>query len=386
MNDISPRASSALTPAVLEEAAHWWLLLNDGSPTPAQQREFSAWVARSPERIEAYLHTARLHRALVSPAMSWPATSAEELIRAARTSASNVALLDVGSHGLAELRGGATGPDDPVQADQDSAAASRASWTVWRFRSVGIAATLLLAVLGVIGYQWMPERYETRIGEQRSVLLTDGSVVTLNTASRVDVRWERERRIVRLRAGEALFAVAPDAQRPFYVEAGHATVRAVGTQFNVNRSATDTIVTVLEGKVEVRSGGDPDDALAAPVRKTGGDHVLLASAERVRVTAGKVNRPERLADVATVTAWTQRQLVFDHATVFDVAAEFNRYNPEQIRIESPTLGAEPVTGVFAANDPESFIAFLTRIPGVTVAQDLDGTRRVVHDPIRAPTY
>jgi transmembrane sensor len=75
--------------------------------------------------------------------------------------------------------------------------------------------------------------------------------------------------------------------------------------------------------------------------------------------------PER-ANIETATAWTQRKLVFEHRALGEVADEFNRYNRERIEIQSPQLRSQEITGVFEANNPESFMTFLAKIPDVTV--------------------
>src|SRR3954470_6159342 len=102
--------------------------------------------------------------------------------------------------------------------------------------------------------------YETRIGETRIVPLDDGSVVTLNTDSKIEVEYTEERRGITLVKGEALFDVAKNKARPFIVDAGGATVRAVGTSFSVTFLPNRPIqVLVREGEVEFKrpevSGG-----------------------------------------------------------------------------------------------------------------------------------
>src|ERR1700734_3584180 len=72
------------TTSVLEQASHWWELLHGESAPTNDHREFGEWVARSPERVEAYLQTARLVHALKSPTVRWPTTPAEQLIREAK--------------------------------------------------------------------------------------------------------------------------------------------------------------------------------------------------------------------------------------------------------------------------------------------------------------
>ncbi len=95
--------------------------------------------------------------------------------------------------------------------------------------------------------------YHTQTGEQHRVLLADGSVVLLDTASEVRVDLNPSERHITLVHGKAHFEVTPDPSRPFLVDAGEGTVRAVGTAFSVYRQGSVVDVAVTEGKVEVRA-------------------------------------------------------------------------------------------------------------------------------------
>src|ERR1700722_12141546 len=78
------------TLSIAEQAADWWDFLHSDAASAADHREFGEWVARSPERVAAYLQTARLSNALRSDKIHWPDTSPETLIREARQSGANV--------------------------------------------------------------------------------------------------------------------------------------------------------------------------------------------------------------------------------------------------------------------------------------------------------
>jgi RNA polymerase sigma factor (sigma-70 family) len=223
--------------------------------------------------------------------------------------------------------------------------------------SAGVAICSLWAALHARG-----PSYETVLGEQRSVVLADGSIVTLNTSSAIDVRMEKDRRAIQLLSGEALFAVVHDAARPFDVVAGGTTVRAVGTQFDVDRRPGATTVTVVEGQVLV-SG-------------TGEDRLPLAAGQQVTLGTQAAHVPVR-ADTATAVAWTQRKLIFAHRQLGAVAAEFNRYNRQSIEIRSAELRGQEISGVFQANDPASFLMFLSRLPAVHIEKSRDGLRFIV---------
>jgi len=346
-HDIDPAAP------VFEQASSWWMLLNEGEPSAADRRAFAEWVTRSPERVEAFLQTARLSQALSSSTILWPETSADALIRAARET----------RHDVAQL---------PRAPGAGTAGPRARSWLGLRIPLAAAAAAVafVFVLMGGLSYLYLkPQRFETAVGEQRSVVLSDGSLVTLNTASTIEIRFEKDHRVVRLLAGEGLFQVAHDTARPFDVTTGDTTVRAVGTQFNVDHRATGTTVTVVEGRVAVMtaSAGAPNDPqIRLPLEA--GEQVIVSPQRARQVTH---------ADVATAIAWTQRKLIFEHRRLAEVAEEFNRYNRQVIDIRGDGLRDQEVTGVFQANDAGSFLEFLARIPGVTVVTSTDRSRYVV---------
>jgi transmembrane sensor len=360
----------------MEQASHWWVLLHSESATITDHKRFGEWVRRSPERIEAYLETVRLMRALTAPQVRWPDISTETLIADARSAAvesSNVVQHPSSAPALSEPTLFASAPG------AGTVSWPRAPWLL------AAAALVLLAVAVILQVQFGSQVYVTRLGEQRYLLLEDGSRVTLNTESRIEVELRGHRRLVRLVSGEALFQVAHDVTRPFDVQVGDTVVRAVGTQFDVDRRANQTTVTVVEGRVAVvdHSLALPVDG-AADVRAGTADvgeaplpapkgALLLSAAERVVITAAGIGATERVTTPAATTSWTQRRLMFDHRPLSEVAQEFNRYNRARIIIQSEALQTQEVSGVFQSDDPTSFLSFLSDIPGIEVRQMSDGT-------------
>ena len=370
-----------------EEAAHWWTVLHGDGASAADRREFLAWVSRSPERIEAYLEMARLMSALRSDTVRWPDTPAEELIREARASNADATPLPTAGNALTASR--RTTPEDG-----SGWRAGMGGWRAW----VGAAAGLAAAAVAIF---WLKlptatQSYETKRGEQRSVLLADGSRVTLDSASSVEVTLRAHRRIVRLLHGEALFQVSHDPARPFDVYADGTVVRAIGTEFNVDiRSPFPAVtVTVLQGRVAVMrasqeglaAGPAGASAPAADATMQAGPKLvvipapagalILDASEQVVVTSSGASVPQRVPDPAAVTAWTRRQLVFERRALGEVVDELNGYGGPRILIESATLRKREITGVIQLDDPDSFLSFLADAPGVVIRRETDGTRIV----------
>jgi transmembrane sensor len=338
--------------SISQQAAHWWVVLHNANPSAPEKREFVEWVTRAPECVAAFLRVARVHAAVSRADVRWPETSAEDLVREALAA-----------------------PDDSVvplrlHVPWKREEGHRRPALRW---VAGLAASVMLAAC--LGWWLMlarPEQFQTKLGEQHSVLLADGSRVTLNTASKIEVTLRANHRIVQLLQGEALFEVTHDAQRPFDVHAGSVVVRAVGTQFDIDRRATRTAVTVVEGRVAMIAAGSRTGTLP-----------VLSARDRVIVDGAGPRALEHDVNLAEITAWTQHQFVFHHRPLGEVADEFNRYNVGRIQIHSPSLRDQEVTGTFRSNDAASFVAVLAGMPGVHVIDDGAGGYVVTSDDSEA---
>jgi len=242
-----------------------------------------------------------------------------------------------------------------------------------RALAAGIAAIILAAgTLGWLG--WLGWRggatYATETGEQRTIRLSDDSLVDLNEHSSIRVRFSKSERLIDLLRGQALFRVARDPQRPFIVRSDHIAVRAVGTQFDVYRKGDSLVVTVVEGRVAVTPQSQQPDAVAAPSPPavTPADTQLLSAGEQLTVTPKFLAPKPRHADVGTATAWAQRRLTFEDTPLADVAEEFNRFSVRRLVIEDPELARKTISGVYSSNEPDALIGFLRAQPMLEVVE------------------
>jgi transmembrane sensor len=212
-------------------------------------------------------------------------------------------------------------------------------------------AVLLLSLMTAI-YLARDESLTTGPGEQRTIVLTDGTQVSLNANSRVLVQYDAHVRKVTLERGEALFNVVKHRSTPFIVVIGDRKVVALGTSFLVRReesAGSSFAVTLVEGRVAVEPISWPDALPNAPAAGL----TILSSGERLKVgpdASVTVDRPS----LDKVTAWRHGQLIFDDTRLSDAAAEFNRYGPMAITIDSATAGSLRVGGVFRIGDSSSF--------------------------------
>ena len=348
---------------ICEEAAEWFLECRAGDLVSRNAREeFDRWLRKSPEHLSAYLDVAAIWNEGPSLDRAHKWTTADLIAQASAERDNVVALSD--SHPLDELP-----------------PARKETKRVITTRVFGVAACLAIVVVGaLVWWQSGAHTYTTTIGEQRSITLADGSTIELNSRSKAWVRYSEHERYVELLDGQALFHVAKDHARPFVVASGHTRVRAVGTQFDVYKRRSGTVVTVVEGQVAIGT----HDATPSPAAITADlkssaqssssiNGMLLAAGEQVTVVGNTARKKERPI-VENATAWTQRRIVFESASLPEVAEEFNRYNERQIVIESPDLYGFRIGGVFSSTDPGSLIRFLRAQPGIQVTESASEIR------------
>lgn len=230
-------------------------------------------------------------------------------------------------------------------------------------------ASLVLCVSGWFAYDNLPGyRLDLRTahGEIRTVTLPDGSAVALNTDTDVQVRYYPRRREVVLRKGEAYFQVAHGAERPFTVTSGRTEVRVVGTMFNVDAGPPNLVVSVREGRVEVR----PD--------REARDRVIVLTANRGvavdTITGASVAFSPHADDVGD---WRNGQLAFRRTPLSQVAQTLSRYLGKPITLGSPALGALPVSGFATTTAPRAFVESLPDLLPVRVQPQPDGGVRIV---------
>jgi len=361
---------------IVDEASEWFVEFRVGDVDAAARERFDEWLRRSPEHIRAYIEIARTYVEMPNPHATKP-LDVEALIANAR-SGENIVPFDTKPQGRAAMH-------------------TRSP----RRRFLAVAASALMVALAG-GVWWQSAHlplYRTDIGERRSITLADGSTVDLNARSKLRVEFSKNERRVELLDGQALFQVAKDKSRPFIVASGEATVRAVGTQFDVYRKDSGTTVTVLEGRVAVYSTA-PQPAARSPLAAvqpeaqmhaiphseaassnppglldpSGAGAIFLSAGEQVTVTRAQTLPASARADIAATTAWMQRRLIFDGSKLSDVVQEFNRYNKRQLVIEDAQLSDFHVSGVYSSTDPTSLIRFLREQPGIKITDNENEVR------------
>jgi transmembrane sensor len=336
--------------AAIREAAAEWVVRLSTNPELREGSEFFAWMRRSPEHVKEYLRAEAAWLAM-DGAVREDKGDVAELLRA---KSPNVIALSATSHTRSE----------PLLAPAKTVKASVG-------RRVALAAAIVLSIGLIASSVWLVRQsyvpvYSTEIGEQRRVVLADGSVVELNTSSTVRVRFNEKSRTIYLDSGEAFFSVAQDAARPFRVISDAAEVRALGTQFNIYRQSGRTVVTVVAGRVMARA---QDEGAAAPIELGAGEAVSIAGPRSESPRSARAAP----ADARVATAWRMRRLIFNDEPLADAVAEFNRYNRQQLVVADADLASERISGVFDADQPQALVKFLAQ-QGNVRSRPIEGSR------------
>jgi len=215
--------------------------------------------------------------------------------------------------------------------------------------------------------QQVPDRppsrqsYATAIGGQKKFALADGSIVTLNTNSQIDVELLGDRRDVHLVRGEAYFDVVHDDKRPFIVHANQYVVRDIGTAFAVHLTDKGLVdVRVTKGRVEIAAraneGQDSSRAKSLGILSAGQDVLFGQKIERAEVVSD--------AELSRKLAWRQGQLIYSGQPLAEVLDDISRYSDIQIELADPALRDLPVGGAFSVNQTDAIFAALENNFGV----------------------
>lgn len=231
-----------------------------------------------------------------------------------------------------------------------------------RFFSGVARAAAALAVLGVLGLSFgLPSKtqetaYATAIGAHRIVQLADGSTIELNTNTRLKVLNDGKARQATLEKGEAFFNIKHDAAHPFVVLAAGRKVTDLGTKFILRLDSDKRLVmTLTEGRA--RLDATTADQVHRQATLEPGD-VAIATDVALRL---KKSAPR---DVVRELGWREGKLIFDHTTLADAVAQFNRYNTQQLRIDDPAIAARTVSGTFRTTNTSDFASLAQDVLGL----------------------
>lgn len=312
---------------VRDDAARWFVRLQEPAVSADEQQRFDAWLNQHPQHRDEF----QLLQGL------W---TAADLLPAPRLKA------------LAETR-----------------PARRERRPLLRY---AVAASVLAVALGLGLFSGLNHpgsysaEFSTVLGERKHVALPDGSVIDLNSRSRLQVHYEEDRRLIELSEGEAMFSVEHDSSRPFVVEAGSGKITVTGTRFDVRRDVTQTRVAVEQGTVKVQGHDAPDN-----------EFINLTAGLGTHVDAqGKVAAAYAV-NPAELTAWRGGKLVFNNARLSEVAAEVSRYREQPLTVSNPGVANLRLTSVFKSDNTDALLKALPNILPVAIRTLADGSQEII---------
>jgi transmembrane sensor len=323
----------------LEEEAARWVVRHDNGPLTADERaQFDAWKAASPQNAEAFARLSGHWKDL-------------DLLAALADSPAEKPLLKR--------------PAVWAGIGMAAAAAFAVFVGLTQFTSLPAAPTQIASAHPGL------DVYKTPVGGQQKITLDDGTVVTLNTASRIETRLSATERSVRLLEGEAYFEVAHDPSRPFRVYAGDGVTVAVGTAFSVRLKKDAVEVVVSEGKVSYARVADVPTP--EPV-------AFVAAGEAAVFNENVVIEKVDTAVVDRKLSWTEGRLVFAGDRLSSVVADISRYTDLQFDFATQDLADMRVGGIFMVGEVDDMLDAIETNFGLQVERIDDDVVRISGAP------
>ena len=309
--------------AILQQAAEWYAALRDGEASEQQRAEWQQWLDESELHLAAWQSIEAISRQF-EPLQRAP--TAEHIVDTVEQANKRLQRRRRLLTGLIVITAGGV-----------------AGGLSWRHTSLPFTIMALRA------------DYKTAVGEQRDILLPDGSRLWLNTASAVDMDFSQDLRRLMLWSGEIFIETAP-AERPFVVDTRHGRLRVLGTRFNVLLMPDATRLAVYAGAVRV----SPADLQQGRVIQAG---------QQARFSADKIDAAAP-ADMAR-EAWTRGLLVAQDITLHELVAELRRYRRGRITLADDIADLK-VYGNFPARDSDRALAMLSTVLPVKVEHTMPG--------------
>jgi len=256
-------------------------------------------------------------------------------------------------------------------ADQD--AFFQQSTRTKRIKNViaGAIAAVAIGMGGVLGLQsWRAQPVmqmvaQVETGKMQSQRLEDGTLMTMNTGTDIEVTYYRDRRLVTLNRGEAIFEVARDEDRPFIIDSGKAKITVLGTRFAVNRLHKLVRVSVDHGtvKVEPQHAGDEIQASA----------LILHDGEVAEVTQDAYKPVRSHHQASDAFAFENGMVVFEQADLDEIAETLSRYRKLPLVAEQPVSGKVHISSMLKTNAIETFIHQMPEMAPVQIVPTATAT-------------
>jgi transmembrane sensor len=331
-------------------------------------------IERDPTHLAAAEWYVRLHSGEISieDTLAW-----QRWLNESPVNSRAFARIEEVSHVLRTIPAPSTASERQFARDRYDASVPLKEWQETRAPRrirMGVALAASSAIVALAFVFWRTpsfNTFSTAVGENRNVVLSDGSIIALGGDTRLEVALSEKVRAVELAKGEALFMVAKDAARPFKVHAGDATIVAVGTAFDVRRGSDHAIVSVADGRVLVEPVAHflPVFLMREFMPKLRAVH--LDAGEQTTAGSAGIDEPTKVQDPAAITAWQTGRLAFRLRPLRYVLEDVNRYASKRIVLEGDSLGALLITGTVERTNIAGWVKSLERAFDLQATEEPD---------------
>ncbi|SEH13001.1 FecR family protein [Sphingopyxis sp. YR583] len=324
--------------AIADKAGEWCMIFAERALTPLEAMAFEDWIEADPEHRQAFERASFIWRALDGKN-------------------SSPALLSMRMEALAALAG---------QDDARNASIPPRWWQRPLVRRSGIGA-LAASIVAAISFMALQPasvpagvQYATALGERRVVMLDDGSRLSMDAASEVDVAYSQDKRELVLKSGRAKFDVSKDPLKPFTVIAGDKIIVATGTSFSVEILNGEVNVVLFEGHVAVLNRATRKPAVVPSHGRLDAADQLLKPGQELSLPAVGAAKLETV-DVGMARSWEAGQLSFADEPLAQAVERMNRYSSTKFAIGDAAAGRVAISGVFNSDEVNGFVSGVTDV-------------------------
>jgi transmembrane sensor len=235
----------------------------------------------------------------------------------------------------------------------------------------GAMAAVAIGMGGLLGFQtWhaqptMQIIAQAESGQVKSQRLEDGTLMTMNTGTDIEVTYYRDRRLVTLKRGEAIFEVSRDESRPFIIDSGKAKITVLGTRFAVNRLSKLVRVSVDHGTVKV----EPQNA----ERSTHTSALILHDGEVAEVKHDNTKPSHSHHQASDAFAFEKGMVIFEEADLDEIAETLSRYRKLPLVAEQPVSSKVHISSMLKTNAIETFINQMPELAPVRIVPTAQAT-------------
>lgn len=305
---------------LLEEASEWLVKLSNENSTLQQRQDFEYWVQQSPQHQAAVQRIQSMINRLEQLKQSQDKTASRHIIQNALQ-------------------------DQPK----------------FKFQPhLPFMFTILSILMGIIVYHvlpiyhWMADE-KNSYQEWHETTLNDGSGIKISGHSAYNIRFDKQLRIVELLNGNIMVNVAKDTQRPFIVKTEYASIKALGTRFMIHQSSEQTILTMLESRVEV---------------KTSTQTLMVVAGQQVVINkTGDISTKE-ISSALIESAWKHHSLAIEEMPLNQVLDILESYHLGQVWYQKDAIDHFKVTAVLPLDDQQKAFNLLQDSLPIQVNQPL----------------